>query len=95
MESAEQPSYNLHANVGKSLEQLGHKVPTIPPQEGPVFAEELRGIVEDLGHKAKTDLEQIISGGVTHVRTTESKKPISIARIREGLKNRFLRKKAA
>lgn len=95
MESAERPANNLHANVSKSLEQLGHKVSTIPPHEGPVFAEELKSIVEDLGHKAKTDLEQIISGGVTHVRTTESKRPLSIARIREGLKNRFLRKKAA
>lgn len=94
MESAEQPSDNLHAEVGKSLEQLGHKASTIPPHEDPVFTEELGEMMEDLGHKAKTDLEQIISGGVTHVRTTESKKPISIARIREGLKKRFFKKTA-
>lgn len=87
MESAEQPANNLHKNVGKSLKQLGHhRVSTIPPNEGQVFAEDLQGMVEDLSYKAKTDLEQMVSGGVTYVRTTESKKPISIASIREGLK---------
>lgn len=94
MKSAEQPTNNLHAEVGKSLGQLGHRVPTVPPHEGPVFTEALGEIVEDLGHGAKTALEQAVSGGVTHVRTTESKKPSSMVRIRAGLRN-MLRKKAA
>lgn len=95
MESAEQPSNNLHANLRRPLEQLGHRVSTIPPHEGPVLSEEVRGMVEDIGYSAKTALEQAVSGGVTHVRTTESKNPIFIARIREGLKNRFFKRKAA
>ena len=95
MESAEQPTKVLHKNVGTSLKQMGHHVPTLPPNEGPVFTENLKGFGEDIHYHASSALEQAVSGGVTHVRTTESKKPISIASIRERLKNRFFRRKAA
>lgn len=90
MESAEQPANNLHKNVGKSLQQLGHHVvSTIPPNEGPVLAEELKGMAEDIGHSAQTALEQAVSGGVTHVRTTGAKKPLSIARRKQFLKGKL------
>lgn len=82
MESAEQPSNNLHRKVGESLKKLGHHEPTIPPNEGPVLAEDLKDMVEDLGYTAKTALEQAVRGGVTHVRITESKNPLSILKRR-------------
>lgn len=90
MESAEQPVKVLHENVGKSLKQLGHHtVSTIPPNEGPVLAKDLKGMVEDIGYGAQTALEQAVSGGVTHVRTTESKKPWLIAKGKQFLKEKL------
>lgn len=87
MESAEQPTNVLHKNVGQSLKQLGHyKVTTIPPNEGPVLAEDLKRMVEDIGYTTQTALEQAVSGGVTYVRTTKSKNPSLIAALREKMR---------
>lgn len=95
MESAEQPVDDLHAKVSTSLKQLGHRVSTIPPQEDSVLADEFKEIARDLDYNAKNALEEAVSGGTTLIRTTGSKNPISIAKIRESLKQRFLVQKAA
>lgn len=86
MESAEQPANDLHKKVGTALEEMGHHAPTLPPNEGPVLAEDLREMIEDVSYNTKDALEEVVRGGVTHVRTTESKKPNLIARLREKLK---------
>lgn len=85
MESAEQPANNLHKNVGKSLQQLGHRGSTIPPHEGQVLTEDLRGMIEDVKYNANSALEQAVSGGVTHVRTTQSRNPLAIIKKKLGL----------
>ncbi len=93
MESAEAPTQVLHKNVGQSLDQLGHhKVSTVPPNEGPVLAEDLKDMVEDMGYNASSTLEQAVKGGVTNVRTTESKKPFLIARGKQFLREKILSK---
>ncbi len=82
MESAEQPANNLHKRVGKSLQQLGHhQVSTVPPNEGPVFAEDLKGMVNDIDYRARTALEEAISGvgGSSRDRSTDSINPDRIA----------------
>lgn len=90
MESAEAPTKVLHKNVGTSLEQLGHhKVSTLPPNEGSVIAEDLKGMVEDIGYNASSALEQAVSGGVTNVRTTAGHRGLSIARAKEVLKKKL------
>lgn len=89
MESAEQPADNLHNKVGISLKQMGHHtISTIPPNEGPVLAEDLKGMIKDVGYNAKTALEGAVSGGVTHVRTTNSAQPSLIAALREKMRRR-------
>ncbi len=41
MESAEAPADDLHAKVGKELEELGHPAQTVPPHEQPVLKENI------------------------------------------------------
>ncbi len=90
MESAEQPTINVHQNLRKPLEQLGHhQVSTIPPNEGPVVKEDLQGYVEDVAHSASSALEQVVNGGVTQVRTTEGHRGFSIARGKQFLKEKI------
>ena len=94
MESAEQPTNNLHANLRRPLQQMGHNDSTIPAQETPVLTEDVKQWAEDISDTAKSALEQAVIGGVTDIRTTESNKPLSITRIR-AWKSKLLRKKAA
>lgn len=94
VQSAEQPTDDLHKKIREPLRQLGHSGSTIPASEAPAVGGDVKGWAEDISHVAKSALEQAVIGGVTDIRTTESNKPISIARIR-AWKSKFLRKKAA
>lgn len=96
MESAEQPTKDLHANVGEEIKKMGHNVSTVPPHEEPV----LKGDDDDLSmrdvtHSAKVFLEEMTSGEgqSSRVRTAPAKNPISIAF--EKARRKFAQKKAA
>lgn len=95
VQSAEQPTKDLHKKIRGPLEQLGHSSSTIPAQDAPALTREVKQWAEDISHTAQSALEEAVTGGVTHIRVAESKKPLSIARIRDALRNRFPRKKAA
>lgn len=79
VQSAEQPTKDLHEGVKESLRKLGHSGPTIPAaQTLPPLTEELKRVGVDAAHIAGSTFEEVVTGGATHIRETPSKKPLAL-----------------
>lgn len=81
--------------IAEELNRMGH--PSTPQSVSGDHSSVLEGVgeaVNDAGDFIGTTAEEW-RGGATHIRHAPGKKPLSIARIRDALKNKLLRKKAA
>ena len=88
IQSAEQPTQDLHAVVSSKLTEAGH--PATPQSVNPDDQSPLEEIARKIGdatHVVGSAIEENLGGAspTTHVRTTGGEEPISIARKRSGL----------
>lgn len=95
IQSTEQSAKDLHRNIRKPLDELGHKGSTVPPQEAPVLTKEMTQWVEDktndVVHIAHTTINP---DEEAKIRFANKKTPISITAGRWFKKN-LLNRKAA
>lgn len=96
IQSAEQPTEDLHAGISSKLNEAGHKatIQSVNPDDH----SPLRGIQEmygDSAHIAGSTLDEVMGGtnDTTNVRTARDKVPISIA-VARALKRRLFNKAA-
>lgn len=80
MEPAQKEEENLHHGVSRELESIGHSDPTVPyTAETPLpLTNQLKQIGVDAGHIAGSTFEEVVTGGATGIRTTESRNPLRI-----------------
>lgn len=81
--------------IAEELNKMG--LPSTPQSVSADHSPVLEGmgeVVNDAGDFIGTTVKEW-GGGATHVRHAPGKKPLSITNIRNALKNKFLRKKAA
>lgn len=89
IQTPEQHSDGLHKEMEEQLGSLGHQGSTKPA--GPIpLTDELKEVGVDLAHIAGSGFKELVTGGESQIRTTESKKPLSIAAIRQAMRNKLL-----
>lgn len=87
MESAEQPTIQLHQQLGRELEAMGQPAETIPAHEQPVLSEGLRRLLPE-------GVEEFVHGkdSSTHVRVTSAGRWQRLVERMRSIKEKFQRK---
>lgn len=96
IQSAEQPTQELHETVGGELSKFGHNVSTQPESTKPIpLTEELQQIGTDVTHITGSTVEELITGKGGSTRDRTAKNPFNLVWERLKRKKASQQKKAA